>query len=361
MSDKKKIIKNDERKTQRIRFYIQVAFSLLCLWIGIEFHFFIKGLENNTISPLISRPPGVEGFLPISSLMSFYLFLASGEIHGFHPAGLFVLLGIVGISLTFSKSFCSWFCPVGFISELVGDFGKKLFKNRIKMPRFLDVPLRGLKYLLLLFFVYAIFGVMSVEAIRVFLNSPYNLMSDIKMYYFFAEISFFSLIVISSLFILSIVFRNFWCRYLCPYGALLGIIGLLSPNKIARNQNSCIDCNLCAKACPSQIKVDKKKVVISDECTTCLQCVDACPVKDTLYLKNVITGNKNKGIKAAVGIALIFISITGLGMITSNWANSVPYSRYKEFFKDVKQMGHPTGTNELRELNKSNNQFKQSN
>jgi ferredoxin len=51
---------------------------------------------------------------------------------------------------------------------------------------------------------------------------------------------------------------------------------------------SCIDCGLCAKACPSLIKVDKVKTVISDECTSCLNCVDVCPVADTLDLKTSI-------------------------------------------------------------------------
>jgi len=157
------------------------------------------------------------------------------------------------MSFFFGKSFCSWVCPVGFISELIGDFGQKIFKRKLKLPKFLDIPLRSLKYILLGFFIYSIFFLMSQVAVKAFLNSDYNLISDVKMYYFFADISRFSLIVISALFILSIFIRNFWCRFLCPYGALLGIVALLSPLKIKRNKVSCIDCGLCAKACPSSI------------------------------------------------------------------------------------------------------------
>ena len=77
------------------------------------------------------------------------------------------------------------------------------------------------------------------------------------MYYFFAEITPFALTVIVGLVLLSLLIRGFWCRYLCPYGALLGILSLLSPQKIKRNPTTCIDCGKCAKVCPSFIKVDK--------------------------------------------------------------------------------------------------------
>ena len=70
------------------------------------------------------------------------------------------------------------------------------------------------------------------------------------MYYFFAEITPFALTVIVGLVLLSIPIRGFWCRYLCPYGALLGILSLLSPQKIKRNPTTCIDCGKCAKVCP---------------------------------------------------------------------------------------------------------------
>ena len=106
---------------------------------------------------------------------------------------------------------------------------------------------------------------MNAVALRAFLDSPYNLVADIRMYYFFADISRFSLMVIGILFLMSLVIRNFWCRYLCPYGALLGIIGLLSLTKIKRNPSSCIDCGKCAKVCPSFIKVDKVHTVLPDE------------------------------------------------------------------------------------------------
>ena len=357
-----KIDKNLEKPIQKYRLFVQLFFIAIILWIGVEFYLFTTFLESGGTTTYYERPPGVEAFLPISSLMSLYYFIISGEIHQAHPAGLIIFLGILTVSFIFGKSFCSWICPVGFISESLGDFGekiqKKLFKRRIQMPKFLDYPLRSLKYLILGFFANAIFFSMTAEALKFFLDSPYNVISDVKMYYFFAQISQFSLIVIGILFLLSIIFRNFWCRYLCPYGAFLGFISLFSPNKIKRNTQSCINCNLCAKACPSFIKVDKVKTVISDECTTCMSCVDVCPVKDTLELKLVYSNKKVSKKIIAAGVVAIYFAIIAIGMISGNWQNNIPKEKYIELYKQKNSIGHIRSSGDVQKLNKDAQEVK---
>jgi len=356
MKEKKKFIRNIEQPVQKYRFWVQAGIALLCVWIGVEFHFFVESLEGGNPSSVGYRPPGVEGFLPISALMSLYYFFLTGEIHQAHPAGFVILIGIITVSFFFGKAFCSWMCPIGFLSELVGDFGdkvsKKLFKKRIKIPKLLDYPLRSLKYLMLAYFVYAIFFTMTAASLKYFLDTPYNMVADVKMYYFFADISRFALIVIAVLFVLSIIVRNFWCRYLCPYGALLGIFTLLSPNKIKRDPVSCIDCGLCNKACPSFIKVDSVKTVFSDECSTCMSCVDVCPVKDTLQLKPQFTKKTFNKKWVAVGVAGIYIFIIGLGMLTGNWQNNITKEQYVIHNKNIQSLGHPRSTADIKKLNK---------
>src|ERR1019366_8358252 len=145
----------------------------------------------------------------------------------------------------------------------------------------LDVPLRGLKYLLLGFFVFVI-GAMSAEAMVSFMYTPYGLVADVKMLNFFRDIGQTAAVVIALLVLLSMLVENFWCRYLCPYGALMGLVSLLSPIKIRRDADACNDCAKCAHACPSGLPVDRLMQIRSAECSACMACVEACPSQDAL-------------------------------------------------------------------------------
>jgi len=306
----------------------------LCLWIGIEFYYFIRWGESAGVATFVSRPPGVEGFLPISALISLKYWIQTGIVNEIHPSGLFILLAIVAVSLFLKKAFCSWLCPIGTLSESLWMLGTRLFGRTITLPRWLDYPLRSLKYLLLGFFLYAIWK-MDVPALKDFIYSPYNKMADVKMYLFFAEISTFAIGVILGLMLLSVFIKNFWCRYLCPYGALLGAVSLLSPLKITRNAERCVDCELCTKVCPSSIRVHRVSRVRSDECTACLECVAACPVKDTLAMR---AGRKRAAVPPwvfAVLVAGVFAGITGLAMMAGTWQNTISQSEYQKRFQEL--------------------------
>lgn len=321
--------------SQYFRNVVQISFALLVIWIGIEFYLFIQWGESGGAFSNFGRPPGVEGFLPISALISLKYWFQTGIINEIHPSGLFIFVAIAATGLFFKKSFCSWLCPVGYISEALWMFGKKLFGKNISINKFIDYPLRSLKYLLLAFFVWAIFWTMDTEALKAFIYSPYNKVADIKMYYFFAKISQFALWTIIILIMLSVVIKNFWCRYLCPYGGLLGVLSWLSPVKIKRTESNCVNCDLCTKACPNNIKVHKVKTVWSDECTSCLECVQACPVNNTLELKTHFTNTRVSNWVFASLIIGVFVGITGLAMLTGKWQNKISEEEYLKRFKEL--------------------------
>jgi len=319
---------------QFLRSHVQAAFALLCLWIGIEFYLFVSWGESAAQTAFVARPPGVEGFLPISALISLKYWAQTGIVNEIHPSGLFILLAIVGVSLLLKKAFCSWLCPVGTLSESLWMLGTKIFGRNLTVPRWLDYPLRSLKYLLLVFFAWSIWT-MDVPTLKAFIYSPYNKIADVKMYLFFAQISSFALWTIIGLMLFSVVIKNFWCRYLCPYGALLGMVSWLSPLKITRTRERCIDCELCTQACPSAIRVHSSGRVWSDECTGCLECVAVCPVKDTLAMQARKGGAAVPPWVFAVLVAGVFVGITGLAMLTGNWRNGISEAEYQRRFQQL--------------------------
>jgi len=268
-----------------IRSVVQWFFLLWVVGIGVRFGMFVSAVESGTTDYWISRPPGVEGFLPIGALTSLKYWLVSGEIHPVHPAALVIFLAIIAMSLLAKKSFCSWLCPVGTLSEAVHKLGRRLFGRNFRIWSWLDILLRGIKYVLLLLFVVFILLGMQAEALSRFLDAPYWAVSDIKMFYFFTRMSMTTIVVLASLTLLSFVYKNFWCRYLCPYGALLGLASLASPFKIRRDRAGCTGCKRCSAACPSYIEVHSRTTVSSVECTGCLTCVAHCPEQNVLAMQ----------------------------------------------------------------------------
>ncbi len=336
-------VKRKTFSTRTFRFWAQLFALGITLWVGVQFVLFVAFLEGKGSHAAVSRPPGVEGFLPISGLLSLRDWVQSGHLNPIHPSSAIILLAIVAVAFFFKKGFCSWVCPVGFISEMIGAVGDRLVGRRLKLPRLLDWPLRSLKYLLLAFFVYVIFWSMSSVQVREFIASPYNKIADIKMLKFFTEIDPFALTTIIILFVASIFLRGFWCRYLCPYGALLGLFSLAGPSKIKRDQNLCINCAKCARACPSFIKVDQVKQVVSDECTGCLDCVDVCPVAGALepgYL-----GRRKKISKRVWAYAFVVVFWGALLMfkLFGPWSNEITTDEYRYHIENMNngQYTHP--------------------
>jgi NAD-dependent dihydropyrimidine dehydrogenase PreA subunit len=332
------------RRIEWSRHIVQAAFVLSALLIGWQFTRWVHGLEEGRV--VGARPPGVEAFLPIAALLSLRHLLSTGEVHMVHPAGLVILLLAVALGVLAKRAFCSWVCPIGTISEALAALSLRMFGRRMTLPRFIDVPLRSLKYVLLLFFVYAIFFQMGPSAVTDFLDSPYNRVADVKMLYFFEQITPFGLKVLISLVVLSVVIPYFWCRYLCPYGALLAALSLLSPLKVTRDAASCIDCNLCTRACPSRLPVARLTRVRSDECFGCLSCVAACPVPRALRVETPSFFRIAVRPAAFAGlIVLLFAGGTIAARALGLWHNSITDREYLHRIRniDAPQYGHTQG------------------
>lgn len=320
------------KKHASFRHVVQSLFSIIVMYIGIKFVMFINQIANNS-STNLSRPAGVEGFLPISALVGLRAWISNGNFDPIHPAGLVILLTAIIVSLFLKRTFCSWICPIGTLSEGLAKIGKVVLGRNYTIPKGLDYFLRSLKYIILVFFVTVIFFGMSGVDAAAFVQTPYNMVSDIHMLRFFQHLSVFGITVIGLLVLLSILYENFWCRYLCPYGGLLGFVSLLSPFKVTRNQTTCIQCGRCSKSCPNQILVEQAERVWSPECTGCLNCVQQCPVKDTLTF--TVSKRQRRSLSPrSIAIAL-FVTWTLSIVIakwTGHWETSMTMEMYKALF-----------------------------
>jgi len=328
------LLRARRRRIAWSRHLVQAGLLLTVLLIGLQFTRWVHGLEVG--GAVGTRPPGVEGFLPIAALLALRHLLATGTIHPVHPAGLAILLAVLATGLLAKKAFCSWLCPVGTLSEALAGLSRRLFGRVLGLPRVIDLPLRSLKYLLLAFFAWAVFVTMDSQAVADFLDSPYNRVADIKMLYFFERLSLLGATVLALLVVLSVLVPYFWCRYLCPYGALLGAASLLSPLKVTRDAGSCIDCGLCTKACPSRLPVERLARVRSDECFGCLSCVAACPVTRALRVETPRPWRR--GVRPAAFAAVVVVLFVGgtlLARASGHWRNAVSDQEYAQRVRTI--------------------------
>jgi len=323
-----KMIKNFiPTNIQVYRKIVQYLFLATVMIIGIKFTLFVNQLADG-LWPTTIRPPGIEAFLPISSLISLKYWLLTGIFNRVHPSGLIILIVVLATGLLLKRGFCSWVCPFGLLSEYLNRIHKLLYRKNIKLPPWLDYPLRSFKYLILAFFLWAIMLQMNPVALDYFIYSPYNMAADIKMLHFFSGITPFAFWVLVTLFVLSILIRNFWCRYLCPYGALLGVLSVFSIFKIDRRKDVCTSCRSCTLNCPVDIKVHKTARVFSDECHACLKCVAVCPEKEALHISTARRKALLKPALYAIVVCMLFIGGSMVGRVTGYWRNSITDGEY---------------------------------
>jgi polyferredoxin len=329
---------------------VQLVFVALNVWIGAQFYLWVRSFEGSRLGWVVSRPAGVDGWLPIAGLMNLRYLLATGRAPAVHPAAMFLLIAFLAMSVVLKKAFCGWLCPVGTFSEMLWKLGRRFFSRNYQVPRWLDRELRGLKYLLLGFFVFVI-AWMPVAALRDFMTGPYGTIADVKMLDFFRGIGVVGIAVIVWLVLLSVFIKNFWCRYLCPYGALMGLVSMLSPVKIRRDAEACIDCGKCSRACPSNLKIDKLVQIRSAECTACMACVAACPVENALQLalpprKAETAADRWRGLAArprvvAAVLAVIFFGVVLFARMTGHWQTDVPRDVYMQLVPHADEVSHP--------------------
>ncbi len=226
----------------------------------------------------------IHALCPFGGLESLYqIFTAGSFISKIFSGTLILFIITLVVAILFRRSFCGLLCPFGAIQEFFAKIGRMIFKRKLIIPIGIDKPLRYLKYVVLVITVAFAWLTAGLWVAPYDPWSAYGHLSE-GLGAVWAE-SAVGLILLIITIIGSILYDRFFCKYLCPMGALYGIIAKISPFRVVRNENICIDCGICSKVCPVNIDVAKSKEVKSAECINCQICVLKCPKAGALENK----------------------------------------------------------------------------
>ena len=268
------------RKAANTRLIVQVFFFALIALIAVN-----HTLEEAGKAIPVLSSASLHAICPFGGVVSVYQFIAAGTyVHKIHSAA-FVLMWIVfALTVFLGPLFCGWICPLGSIQEWFGKLGKKIFKRRFNrmIPYKVDRILRYLRYVMLGWVLY----MTAVTGTLVF--------SDIDPYFALfnfwrSEVAIGGVFILAVVLVLSLIVERPFCKYACPYGAVLGVFNLFRIFKIRRRPSTCIDCKACDRSCPMNIPVSTSGAVRDHQCISCLKCTSeqVCPVENTVELTTI--------------------------------------------------------------------------
>lgn len=260
----------------------------------------------------IAKPVGVDALCPFGGVETLWSLLSGGGyLKRIAASSVILLMGTVVLGVVFGRAFCGYLCPLGALQEFFGMIGKAIWpRKRPTMPAALDRPARYLKYAVLAFFT-----IWTFQAAELVMR-PYDpwvawmhLTSDELLVEFALGTAVLGVSLAGS-----IVYERFFCKYLCPMGATLGLVSKISLFKVRRSADTCTSCGSCDRACPVNITVSNAETVRSAECLACNECVNACPVADTLAVSSTSQAAPGRSVSPGVmtGATLaIFVAIVG--------------------------------------------------
>ena len=250
-------------------------------------------MSNKVYMPLIRRGIQILCFIFIPSLfiqifnsikaVIFLLIHQQSTVSVVLP-DIVLLAAVTVVTLIAGRFFCGWMCAFGSMGDFIYRFprfifGKKNTRNRI--PRTIDVILKGVKYILFALFVIMIWGFELVSIPQG--TDPWAVFGMLASFGNWPSLTtlvqgwMIATFILMAIIIASFFWERFFCRYLCPLGAYFAIISRLRPVNIRKDRKNCGKCRLCTVKCSMGIPLDNMDQVTTGECINCMECVRVCP------------------------------------------------------------------------------------
>ena len=277
------ILKKKTDKKIRLRLMIQIFFFALISLISVNHAL----EESGRAIPLLSAA-SLHALCPFGGVVTLQQFVTTGNfIQKIHESSIVLMIISVFLAILFGPVFCGWICPLGSVQEWFSKLGRKLFKKKFNnfVPLKYDRYLRYVRYIVLAWVIY----VTTYTGKLVFQEvDPYFALFN----FWSSEVAIGSIIILGITLITSLFIERPWCKYACPFGAVMGISNLFRIFKIKRNKSTCISCGACDRACPMNIKVSESSIIRNHQCISCMKCTseEACPIENTVEL----TGSSNE-------------------------------------------------------------------
>ena len=266
-------------KATTVRRTWQVVFLILFLWLCIV------STVGDKFYQIRNWP--INLFLYLDPLTGFATALTTHTL--WYPLVLSAV--VIAITVVFGRVFCGWICPFGTIHHFVGFFGQKFRPRKMQVEKGRYHKLQNVKYLVLAVFIgLTSFGV-GASILQTGVLAPIPLLtrtvsnvllpildsrSSITMatnrYY---EGAVFIFVIFAVLTLLNLYIPRFFCRFLCPSGALLGLVNRFKLFDFIRSKEKCTGCLDCTVACTSGCNPQGK--LRSSECVMCFNCRQVCP------------------------------------------------------------------------------------
>jgi MauM/NapG family ferredoxin protein len=283
------------RLFQALRIFSQVFFFCLFLYLLMETHFSGKDYIGS-----------VERFFHFDPLIALTTLIAARALL---KVFLWALIPVI-LTLSFGRYVCGWVCPFGAVLQFFSYLFKKM---KWSTPKLAGSQLLYLKYAILivvlvacvftldlagyldpLAFLYRSLIIVVLPAVTIAGDKTASILQDIGLTSVgngigeilqnltinktFHQVLFIGLILLTVI-LLNLYRERFWCRYICPTGALLAFLARWNLVKVKVNEEKCTQCKLCTLHCQTQANPYPNKEWQPSECVYCYSCASQCPTK----------------------------------------------------------------------------------